>query len=76
MRAVKGAELDNSVPAGQGRLRWCTIVQVVAVFPRQAFPIPDRRQSREPETGVKLVFACTLTRHLWRERLYCGHRLA
>jgi hypothetical protein len=26
-------------------------------------PFPDRRQTREPEEGVKTVFACTLTRH-------------
>jgi hypothetical protein len=34
----------------------------------------DRRQLREPETGVKSVFACRLTRQLYLRRLSCGNR--
>jgi hypothetical protein len=40
-----------------------------------AAPMPDlhhshdRRQLRKLETGVKLVFACTLTSHFYRESL-------
>jgi hypothetical protein len=42
--------------------------------PCQTSPFPDRRQIREPEEGVKEVFACTLARHLDRWRLPCVHR--
>ena len=48
----------------------------VSGVPRLPPPFPDRRQPREPETGVKPVFACTLTSHFYRWRLACGHRRA
>jgi len=61
-------QLANREVSGMssGQTKGDLTVRVGGLASGRTSPIPDSRQIREPEEGVKPGFACTCTRHLHR----------